>query len=388
MLPPVALRRWLPVVLLLLPLISAPLRAERIEVGGDLYVSDPESGATPATQRSLFAIGFSVAQGAPVAKDAHVAGFRVDLSGAIGGDLYAAGGSLTLDAPVAGDASLVAASIATTRSAAVTGNARLSAGTLVLEGAMNGALLASGGTVTLNAPVAGDVWIAAGQVGFGPEARIGGVLHLATSDRPEIPSSVVPAERVVHEQLDSHARQALDHVTGDWTRPGPWTALLGAVVGLGFFLIFGAALLSVAPELTERLRLRAMTRTGQVLLAGVLGLSALVGLVPVAALTIVGIPLLPFIIVLIVLTWTCGYMLGVYTIAMRLFVNFGRPGATPEDPTLGQKLLVLAAGIVVTSLVNFIPVLGWIANVLIMLLGTGSIAALILEKLFSCPQTR
>lgn len=382
------LRRCLPVLLCLLPLFATPLRAERIEVGGDLYVSDPESGATPPTPRSLFAIGFSVAQGAEVAKDAHIAGFRVDMSGAIGGDVYAAGGSLTLDAPVAGDASMVGASISTTSRAVVSGNARLSAGTLTLDGAMEGVLLASGGTVTLNAPVAGDVWIAAGQVDFGPEARIGGILHLATSNRPPIPASVVPEDRIIYEQLDGHARQMIDHATGDWSRPGPWTALLGAIVGLGFFLIIGVAALSVAPELTERLRMRAMTRPGQVFLAGVLGLSALVGLIPVAAMTIVGIPLLPLIIVLIIVTWTCGYMLGVYTIAMRLFVNFGRPGATPEGPTLGQKLLVLAGGIVVTSLVNFIPVLGWIANVVIMLLGAGSMAALIFERLFACPTER
>lgn len=108
---------------------------------------------------------------------------------------------------------------------------------------------------------------------------------------------------------------------------------------------------------------------------GVLGLSALFGLVPVSALTIVGLPLIPLVLLALVLAWTLGYLLGVYSVAMRVVDAF-REGTAPQ----GMAVRVLA-GLVVAVLLNFVPFLGWMLNVAVVLLGLGAITAALGEAL-------
>lgn len=43
--------------------------------------------------------------------------------------------------------------------------------------------------------------------------------------------------------------------------------------------------------------------------------------------------------------------------------------------------MLLAAGLVALAVLNFIPIVGWLINLVVMLLGLGSITLLILERL-------
>lgn len=62
------------------------------------------------------------------------------------------------------------------------------------------------------------------------------------------------------------------------------------LVTLGFLVLLGGALLALAPKQCEALRLAGTRRPALMALLGLLGLATLLGLVPVAAMTVIGLP--------------------------------------------------------------------------------------------------
>jgi hypothetical protein len=244
--------------------------------------------------------------------------------------------------------------------------------------------------VTLDAAVAGDAWISAESVTFGPAAAVGGHLHLATTGAVEVPERVAPADRVTTERIEPEEaparvppwaptwRQGWGGMGPGWMHLGAGALSGAALLTLAFLVTLGLVLVLAMPVRVEAMRARVARRPGASLLLGLLGLSALVGLVPVSAITVIGLPLVPVVVLLLVVAWTLGYLLGAYTVAMgvldALFLASAPHGT-------GLRIAALAIGLALAAVLNFIPVLGWIANVLLMLLGLGALTAGLAERL-------
>lgn len=366
------------VVALLLAVIPQVAHPEAFSAGGDLYVAGEDSRVMSTAGRDLFATGFSVRLTAPVTQDAHLLGARVEVARPVGGDLMAAGGDVKISAPVQGDLSVAGVSVTTDSAARIGGNARLSGGAVTIGGPVEGALVVSAGEVTLDAPIGGDVWLTAGTLRFGAEARIAGRLHYSTREPLAIPAAVIAEDRVTFHPLgEAAARMVERDWNGHWPLPGRGAVLAGAATTLVFFVAMGAIFLAFAPRMVADLDGRIAARPAIMLLRGLIALSAAIGLVPILALTIIGLPLLPVILLAIILLWMVGYLLGVFAVSLRVLRAL-RGGAA--EPGMGLKLAALAAGLVVAALLNFIPVLGWMANFLLVLLGIGAIASLPFER--------
>ncbi|TFL16382.1 hypothetical protein [Jannaschia formosa] len=337
--------------------------------GGDLYLLQGRVGSPLETEGDLFALVGWMAPEGRVAGDAHLAGFTVTMRAGTGGDLYAMGSHVALEGPVDGDASVSAGSATLGSGAAVRGNLRFVGGALDLSAPIGGSALIAGGEVRIDAPVAGDVRVAAGTLSFGPDARIGGTLFHAGPERVEVPEAVIPAERVTFTEWhpDQGGRPA------DWGNdmaPGPAVAVGGAVAGLLALLLVGAALLAMMPARVERWGAAVEARPGAAMLWGGATLAALFGLVPVLALTLVGVLLVPVALLALTLAWVGGWLLGTYTLGRILAERTGlRPSLS-----LGARIAILAAAVVVAGLLNFVPVLGWLLNLGLVLFGLGGVA--------------
>lgn len=346
-------------------------RADAIASGGDTFVAAPSAMLASEVARDAFLAGNDVVLGADVAGDAHLAGFAVTTRAAVGGDVYAAGGSVTLAGPVGEDLTASGFSVRLELGTRVAGNTRLAGGTVTVDAPLDGALLVAGGSVTIDAPIAGDVRVTAGELRFGENARIGGRLDWAAPEAPAIPAAVIPAERVRRMPYggEDGFREIADAI--DESVPALWPSLVARVTALlvllGFLLALAAVLFAFAPHAIETLRRRALAHPGLALLGGALGLSALVGALPVAAITLVGIPLLPVLLLGLVVVWTLGYGLGVHVVATRLWRAFDG-----VSDGIGTKLATLAAALVAIVALNFIPVVGWLVNLAVLLLGIGA----------------
>lgn len=163
----------------------------------------------------------------------------------------------------------------------------------------------------------------------------------------------------------------------------PTTASMffGFLVTLLFFVVLGAIALSFFPRRLEAMRASVSGAFWQTSLLGVVGLSLLFGAVPVVALTIVGLPFVPIFLLAIVVAWTLSYALGAYAVATRLWFGLG---GDPEAGTF-QRLAVFALAIIAIALLNFIPLVGWVANYTLVLLGLGAITRVIFAALIASP---
>ncbi|SNR84974.1 hypothetical protein [Puniceibacterium sediminis] len=349
-------------------------------IGGDILRAGDSSAPLQAT-RDVLATGATVTLDGTVAQDAHAAGFVVDVDAATGGDLYAVGFSVGLRGAVGGDLTASGFSVRTSTGASVGGNARLAGGRVTIDGPVQGALAAAGGSVTLNSDVSGDVMLAGETLKFGPDARIGGTLSYSAPTRIDIPERVIPADRVTFEPYER--REVIRDARDTWENweypvlPTFLTVLSGFLITLGFFIVIGALFLTLAPAQVRHLRHSIEARPGMALLSGVIGLSILFGLVPISAMAVVGIPLIPIVLLATVAVWTLGYILGAYVLAMRSLRAFG----AAEDPQIWMRLLALVIGVTIVTLLNFIPVLGWMANFALVLLGIGGMTTALFERL-------
>lgn len=364
-----------------------PLAAETVlqTNGTDTFVAASSGMPELQTPGDVFASGGAVVTKGRVGGDAHVAGFDLDMEAEVAGDLYAAGAAMTVYAPVGGDLSIMGFSLRTADAAITTGNARMLGSTITIDGPIGGALAATGGDITLNAAVAGDALLQGGTITFGPKARIAGTLTYSAPEPITIPAEVIPAARVVYHKTEplmnrfEHMHDWGDGWSGRDMPALPSTLAMATVflVTLGFLILLGGALLALAPQRIEALRLVGTRRPALMLLSGVLVIATLMGLVPVATMTIIGLPFVPIVVLAILLAWTLGYVFGAYVVALRLFLAFGGR----EDPGLGMRILLLGCGVLIFSLLNFVPMLGWMVNFVLVLFGIGALSTGVLRSL-------
>lgn len=342
-----------------------------MENGGDTFISGGTVANVIDTQGDTFVAARSAATRGSTAGDLHVAGFDVSVSADTAKDLYAAGATVVVRGTVGEDLTAVGFSVRTEGTSETQGNARLVGNTLTIEGPVLGAVTATGADVILNAPIAGDMRIMAGEITFGPEASIGGSLTYMSDRAIDVPERVVPAARVSFERIElSDAWEEFDEIRREMpVLPTFMSMLSGFLISLLFFLALGAICLGFMPNRTETLRRGVIDAPGKAILLGVVGLSMLFGMVPITALTIIGLPFVPIALLAIVVAWVLGYALGAYSVAMRIWLGFG------GDADVGNvaRLLVFGAAIVFIALLNFIPFVGWVANYTLVLLGIGGL---------------
>lgn len=347
--------------------------------GGDVFTSGASVTETFSADRDLFVGGRAVTIGGTAGGDAHIGGFDVDVSTRIAEDLYVVGSKVFVRSEIAKDLSAMGLNVQTGATSRTLGNARLMGGTVRIEGTYGGAVSALGGDVYLNAVIKGDTRITADSISFGPDATVQGILTYATPQDLAVPERVAPAERVRREpytpsRLWQDMRDGWEQ--GDMPVLPTFMSLIEAfIISLLFFIILGAIALTFAPKPVDRMRKAIAQRPGQVALLGIAGLSVLFGMIPITALTIVGLPFVPIVLLALIVAWVLGYALGAYAIARRVWDAFG---GDPEPP-LVANLAALASAIVIIAILNFIPFVGWVANYTLVLLGIGGMTKTVLE---------
>ena len=340
--------------------------------GGDSFTAGAGISQTYDANRDVFAAGDVVTTRGRIADDLHVAGMDVNIDTVTGADLYAMGATVSIRADVAEDLAAMGYSVRLSTGSIVAGNARMMGRAVTVDGSVVGALSAVGAEVTVNGTIEGDAWIVADKIRFGPDAQILGSLVYSTDTPLNIPETVITEDRIRFEEWEgspvlSQMRRTWDNA--EMPMMPTFISLFSAfLISLAFFIAIGSIFLAFTPKHIAKMRREIAGRPGHIFLLGILGLSMLFGLVPITALTIVGLPFVPIAILLIVLAWTLGYVLAAYAIAIRVFLGISET----ENPSLLIRLTVLAIAICIVTLLNFIPFIGWVINYSLVLLGIGA----------------
>lgn len=351
--------------------------------GKDTFFAGSHISQAVDTVGDTFMAGRSVKLHGATQGDLHVSGLDVSISANVVEDLYALGGTVIIRGAIAEDLSAAAFSLRTESSSVTQGNARLMGNSVTIEGPVAGALSVMGRDVILNAPIAGDVRILAQTLSFGPDAVVSGSLTYSLEEKMVVPGRVAAADRVVFEKVSG------GRVWAEWQEVGKdmpalptfMSMMFGFSISLLFFLALGALMLGFMPKRLSKMRRSIAEAPGQTLILGVIGLSILFGMIPIVALTLIGLPFVPIVLLAIVVVWTLGYALGAYSVAMRLWSGLG--GAA--EPSNIARLLVLAAAIILVALLNFIPFVGWVANYTLVLLGIGAMTRAVFLSMLGNP---
>lgn len=352
-----------------------------VEHGGDVYLANDDVAMASDAARDAFVTGYSVEITGDITQDAHAAGFDVRVKGDVGGNLYAVGSNVQIDGRVGEDLTASGFTVRLNSNAAVMGNARIAGATVVIDAPVAGSLLASGATIKLNDSIQGDVRLTASDIKFGSDAVINGSLTYFAAEEIVIPSSVISSDRIrftriKHGDRFRELRDTVEDSVPDFWPESLGRRLTGLLALLAFLLIVSAVFLAFAPNVVERLRHRATEHAWRSIFYGFIGLSTLFGVIPVSAITLVGIPLIPVGIVALIVIWALGYLLGVYVIAARIWRSLD---VSPQ--AIFTNLLILASGLIAMVVVNFIPFFGWVANLAVLFFGVGAMTFAVMERL-------
>lgn len=346
----------------------------RLNFGGDQYAAGQSVIVSTAVERDAFAAGYDVSLQAPVTGDAHLAGYNVSNSAAVSGDVYAAGFSVNQTGSVGGNVTAIGNSVVLRSTNSVAGNARLAGATVTIASPLQGSALITAKTLTLDAVISGDLNFFGETIIFGPAAKVAGSVIIQAPKEIAVPETVASADRVKFQQLvepdyASQAGKTAEHVVrGIW--PAIWAT------GLWWLLLFvvGTAFITLLPRLVASLAVATEVRQFRNLGLGILGFAAVVGLVPVFALTLIGIFLLPLVLIFVVIVCTLAYLAGTYLVGARV-----AKALMPIDTNI-KRLVVLAISIVIAGLLTMIPVVGWLLSLVLLVYGFGAIVLITMVR--------
>jgi hypothetical protein len=356
-----------------LPCIAAEANSI-LTFGGDLYAAGQQNRVATPVGGDAFMVGSDVKLGTTVAGNAHLAGFNVNADGAINGDLYAGGFSVSVTAPVTGNVTAAGNTVSLEPAASVGRNARLAGANVLLASPVQGSALISAKDLTLQAPITGDLNFYGETIAFAPGARVDGRVTVHAPNEIAVPANVASADRVTFERMEAPDYASQAGQTAETVVRGFWPAVWAFALWWLLLLLIGVALISLQPRWFDTQE--ALTR-GHALATfgyGILALAALFGLVPLVAITLIGILLLPAVFLLIAVLLSLAYLGGAYLIGLRIAAGF----TSVSDNR--RRVIILAISLIIAALIGFVPFVGWLITLAIVIFGLGAITRLVFQR--------
>lgn len=359
--------------LLVLPSMSAAQDdGGDFDFGGDVYRAGQLVILAEEVSADAFLAGQTVSVSSHVEGSLHAAGQTVRISGNIGGNLYAVGQTVDATGGVAGSVTALGQTLTV---GDVGRNLRVTGQNVGLMGEIGGSALLAGETVTVEGAVSGDLSLAGVTLTFGTEASVGGTLTIYHDDPDSVivAASVAPEDRIVRktiEDWDADKPQVLPV-----SRRQIWRGFIATVVTVTAVAALMAALV---PDWLAGVRGQLISAPARSLWFGFLTLSVLVGSMVVLAMTVIGLLGLPVSLALAIIGCTLGYVTGAYALGVWLMTRIGRP----FPAHWWERAVGAVAGAIVVAFVGMIPLIGWLAALLLTLAGLGALSIVLMRPAF------
>ena len=320
----------------------------------------------------LFMAGETVRSEKNIAGSAHLAGRKVISKGDIGGDAYLAGMDVSLDGKVIGDATISGYNV---QVGEVTGDLRVSGANLTISGPVAGYALIAGDEVRFESIIIGDVSLTAREVSFADGAKIEGklIVYEKQSGKLDIPSQVVPADRIDRRDISEWSQATREIDVWDWRR-----ALTKFLVGVIVVAGIAALIAAIVPQRLADLRRDILARPVRTLWIGLLAQSVIVGSTIILMMTLVGLLLAPATLLIALVSAFAGYIVAAYAFGVGLLMIIRKE----EPESIGSKVVAAGVGALAVGLIGLIPFFGWLFVLALALTGVGAIAAWLFKPKF------
>jgi cytoskeletal protein CcmA (bactofilin family) len=336
---------------------------------GNLYVAGGTIVVAGKATGDLLAAGGNVLVSGTVESDALILGGNVSVTGAIGGDLRLAGGTVIVTGEIGGDLVVASGQVHLAKEAKVAGEIIAAGGQVLVEGTALG-IRAASQSLVVQGTVAGDVQAIGDVIKVGSTARIQGDLGYSSKREAVIETGAIISGETNHTKLE--------HEVSSWSLRRILGVAFGAVTlyKLLALITLGLLLVLVFPKPSAQLVGRSLSGFGREALRGF----AFGVLAPIAALvlftTLVAIPLgiiivLLYFISLILSGAYAGIMLGTWLRSVT---------ARTEERKV--TWLTGTVGIILFSFLGIVPILGWLAQLALILAALGSLAHMLYEGIW------
>jgi cytoskeletal protein CcmA (bactofilin family) len=357
----------------ILLLVSVSFPGYAIDIRGDR--STVTVAASEMVDDTLLAYGDTVIIDGTITGDLIAAARRVKITGTVQGDVLCAAENVEIGGNVEGNVYAVGESVQLTGMArnlyaagqsirlaeatAFRGNMMAAAESIVLDGQLGRDMIVAGREIEIRGMIGQGIRTYAQRLVLLPSARVGGDLqaNVPTKDSVQIESGAVIGGktdiRIAPPRPSSYLTISFYLIRAVWLA-------VAFVTGLIFFWLF--------PFLTRPM----LDNRTAVLKTGALGFVAAIATpvaAVVAALTIVGIPVALFTLVV--------WVFGLYIAKIVLALFFGRALLSTPGTALAVELL---AGLLLIAVAVNLPYLGTLINIILTLLGFGAVLLMIYRQ--------
>ena len=343
-------------------------------------------GKNEVVNHDYFAAGDTVVVSGTVNGDAFVAGGTVIVDGVINGDLLAAGGTIqvlgtiknniravggtiTVNSRVGGNVTLGGGNVSIADTAVIAGSVVAGAGNLEIFAPIGKGMTIGGGNILIGNKVAGDVVAGTQQLTLLKGASIKGTLsYWSNEDARVIEGATVTGG------LTKHALPKTDFRTEQMKTVAEQKSAMAAKAAVGFTVLFaimtfiflfvmGLVLFHMFPNFTTKTEDLLHKNFWPSLGKGLIVVIVLPVVAFVLLFTFIGIPISLFIFFIMGILYILADLFASLFIGEKVFMVFKR------KPARAWQLLV---GLVLLTLVLFIPVVGWIVKTGLILAATGA----------------
>ncbi len=338
------------------------------EVVKNLYAAGNMVSVYGEVQKDLYTAGNVVTISSNVEDNIIAAGSTVVIKGDVGGNVHAVGSSIVIEGNISEDLFLAGGNILISETANIGGDLFVGGGTIDLEGYVAGKVTVGGGEVIINGKIDGPVTIEADNVEIGTSAEINqGIKYTSPKEANIDDNATILGEVEFNQQSVNVSKSATKEV----------------LIGI-FSLLFLMKLLTIIATLLVLIYLfrniiKVTTKESLDEFWSSLGIGF-------AALF-----LTPILIVILAATMIGLYLAGILLVAYILLIiissilaNIAFGSWLMKVIKKKDKYLIswqeITLGVVVLSLIAFIPVLGGLVCFVFMLISLGALYKLIFKS--------
>ncbi len=321
--------------------------------GGQVSVSAPAA-------KDLLAAGGRIIVNAPVSGDLMLAGGNIDVLSTVAGDVRIAGGNVTIAEAVGGDVIVFGGDVTLLPGATVSGDVIVFAGSVDVQGAIAGKLDVRGETVTINAAVAGPVSIHATRaVSFGANTALANALTYRAPSEATIENGASLGEQVVFtkQEMPAHDKSMVKGIL----------AILGVLMFVKFIGMLTTALVATYVFKNASLALCAevMQKFWQTVGIGFIAITVTPIAIVLLFISVIGM-YLGFILGIL-------YLLALLVAGIYMCIIAGAFLSRWIKKETQLNWIWTLAGTVLVFLLSFVPIIGWVAMVLLFFASMGAV---------------
>ena len=329
----------------------------------DLYIAGGSIVVSGDVREDLFAVGGKVLINGKVTGDVFASGGTVDILGRVGDDLRVFGGQVVIGENVLGDVIVVGGVVQILSNVVVRGDVVVAGGRVIIAGSIDRDLKVFGGDVVLNGTVNGNVDATISKsLTVGEKARVGGyLLYRASQEAVISENAIVTGELIFVEKPKRGTYIFAASVFGVFM-----------LIKLLAFVVTGVVAVILFKRFSIFVVRDATSKFGRNLLYGLIASIIVPIIIVILFGTVVG--------AVAGLLGVAFY--GTLLLLSKIYAGIIVGGLLAK--AFKKEILIswpwAISGIVVLQVLGLVPVVGWIASTIFMLVALGSVLQLVYQR--------